>query len=298
MSDTLDIADPAAAERLAEELGAGRLAVVPTDTVYAIVADAFAPQATRRLLRARGAGRNRPLPVLVDRPRQISGLTQGVTEAVDRLVAAYWPGPLTIALRAAEGLGWDLGNTAGTVALRQPDDDWLRGVIAEVGPLAATGASRRGRPAATTVEEARTQLGEAVAVYVDGGPRAGRRSTIVDATRGEGVEVLRTGAIDAGDLARVAGGELEWGQRPDDAAPRLEPGGDDAPGDDGSGEASPDDDGPGDDRPGDDEPAANRNDGPGEGARDHDGGDDEVAGEARPATGGARAAEASRTEED
>ncbi len=276
MSETLDIADPTAAERLAEELGAGRLAVVPTDTVYAVVADAFAPQATRRLLRARGAGRNRPLPVLVDRPRQIAGLAQGVTEAVDRLVAAYWPGPLTIALRVADGLGWDLGNTAGTVALRQPDDDWLRGVIAEVGPLAATGACRRGRPAATTIEEARTQLGEAVALYLDGGPCEGHRSTIVDATRGERVEVLRTGAIDADDLARVAAGELDWGKRPDAAVPRVGPG---TAADDDAGDR---DSAAGDDDAGDDD------------AGEHDG----AAGQGRPAPAEPRSNEATRTEED
>lgn len=291
MSDTLDIADPAAAERLAEELGAGRLAVVPTDTVYAIVADAFAPQATRRLLRARGAGRNRPLPVLVERPRQISGLAQGVSEAVDRLVAAYWPGPLTIALRVADGLGWDLGNTAGTVALRQPDDDWLRDVIAEVGPLAATGACRRGKPPATTVDAAREQLGEAVALYLDGGVREERRSTIVDASRGEGIEVLRTGAIDADDLAQVAAGDLAWGARPDAEPDEVGAGQDEAAGRDGDGDG--------------DEPAERDGDGDAPAERDGDG--DEPAERADAgavpegtdrATGETMASEAARTEED
>gem|GEM_PF-1890709 len=282
MSDTLDIADPAAAERLAEELGAGRLAVVPTDTVYAIVADAFAPQATRRLLRARGAGRNRPLPVLVERPRQISGLAQGVSEAVDRLVAAYWPGPLTIALRAADGLGWDLGNTAGSVALRQPDDDWLRGVIAEVGPLAATGACRRGKPPATTIDAAREQLGEAVALYLDGGVRDEPRSTIVDATRGERVEVLRTGAIHADDLARVAAGELDWGVRADAEPGEVEPG-QAGPGELAPGQAGPGQVGPGEVGPGEGEPDA------------HAGGGGD---EADPAPGEPVGREHSRNEED
>jgi L-threonylcarbamoyladenylate synthase len=210
--------DPSAREQVADDLREGRLAVLPTDTIYAVVAEAFAPQATRRLIRARGLGRNRPLTVLIRSQRQVVGLAGDVSEAADRLIAAYWPGPLTLILRAAPSLNWDLGNNAGTVALRIPTDELVQSVIKEVGPLASSAANRKGGGLPTTVEGAREQLETAVSVYVDGGERAEPVSTIVDASRGDRVEVLREGAIPAAHVARVAAGELDWGTRPDETA--------------------------------------------------------------------------------
>lgn len=214
MSDTIALDDPTAHGRALEELAAGRLVVAPTDTVYVVIADAFSPAATRRLLRTRGSGRNRPLPVLIARPRQLNALSLEVGEAVDRLVATYWPGPLTIIVRSAPGMTWDLGNSAGTVALRMPDEDWLLDLGRETGPLAGSGAFRRGQPPTVDVAGVREQFGESVALYVDGGTRHGQPSTIVDASRGE-VEVLREGAVPAAHVAVVARGELGWGERPE-----------------------------------------------------------------------------------
>lgn len=202
MSETIAQADPLAAEQLTRELAAGRLAVVPTDTRYAIVADAFTPQATRRLMRARGAGRNRPVPVLIGSRRQLDGLAEEVTATIDRLAEEFWPGPLTLIVRAAAGLTWDLGNTLGTVAVRLPDEPWLQEVLVGHGPLAATGACRRGRPQADHVEAARTQLGDTVALYIDAGVRAEPLSTVVDLTRGQ-LEVRRVGAIAEEDLTAL-----------------------------------------------------------------------------------------------
>lgn len=203
------------AARASEQLRAGNLAVVPTDTVYALVAHAFDPDATRRLLRVRGAGRNRPLTILIRSERQVVGLAGDLSEHAERLAAAYWPGPLTLVVRAGQGLSWDLGNTSGTVAVRIPTDDLLQRVIGEVGPLASSGAHLRGKPVATTVADAADQLGDAVACYVDGGVRGGPPSTIVDATGQDRVDVVREGAIPTEHIRAVAAGELDWGARPD-----------------------------------------------------------------------------------
>lgn len=215
MSETLEAEDPQTPERAAAALRDGQLVVLPTDTVYGVAADAFQPAATRRLLRARGGGRNRPLSLLIRSPRQVVGLAGDVPEAADRLLAAYWPGPLTVVLRAAPGMSWDLGNDAGTVALRIPTDELLLGLIKEIGPLACTGAKRRGRPQPATVEQAREQLGDAVACYVDGGERLEAASTIVDATHGETIRVLRAAAIPSEHVEQVAAGRLDWGARPE-----------------------------------------------------------------------------------
>ena len=206
-----------ARERAVEALREGGLVVLPTDTVYGIVADAFNPHATRRLLRARGGGRNRPLPVLIRSPRQVVGLAGDVPESADRLMAAYWPGPLTLVLRAVPGLTWDLGNTADRLGLRIPTDEDLLAIVKEVGPLACTSAKKRRGTLGTTVETVREDFAATVACFVDGGELAGPLSTIVDASRGEQIEVLRAGAIPAEHILEVAAGNLDWGERPEAA---------------------------------------------------------------------------------
>lgn len=210
MSEVISTDDATARERAATALRDHGLVVAPTDTVYGVLADAFAQDATQRLLIAREGGRAAPLTVLIRSPRQIVGLTDDANEAADRLMAAFWPGPLTLVFTAGEALGWDLGDTRGTVALRMPADDLLHELIADIGPLACSGANRAGDPPPTTVEQAREALGDAVAVYLDAGTRDETPSTVVDVSRG-GAEILRLGAISADEVVRVATGAVDWG---------------------------------------------------------------------------------------
>lgn len=176
---------------------AGEVVVIPTDTVYGIGCDAFSPEAVMAVLDAKGRGREMPPPVLVPDVRTLDGLARSVPTWVRDLVAEAWPGPLTVILHAQNSLVWDLGETRGTVALRMPDDEIALAVLSEVGPMAVTSANRTGQPPARTVLDAATQLGPAVAVYVDGGPREDNQpSTIVDCT-GEHPEVVRAGAFPA-----------------------------------------------------------------------------------------------------
>lgn len=225
MSDTVSLDEyDTAYDRAMEVLRAGGLVVLPTDTVYGVVADAFNPQATSKLRSAKRRGRQHPVPVIIRSPRQVTGMVADVPEAADRLMAAYWPGPLTLVFAVADGLTWDLGNTRGTVALRMPVDDLAMALVAEIGPLACTGANRHGQPVGATVGEAREQLGSAAALYVDGGPRTARPSTIVDVTGAE-TTVLRAGAIPPGHVLEVASGALGWGQQPAVSSAELSMGG-------------------------------------------------------------------------
>lgn len=208
-------------ERVVEALRAGELVVVPTDTVYAVVADAFQSEATARIFAARHASRQAPLTVFVRSPRQLNGLTERRTEQADRLVAACWPGPLTLVLPAADGVFWDLGDARGTVALRMAPEQLLLDVIAEVGPVAGSAASSAGGPPPTTVEIARDALGDAVSLYVDAGKRDATVSTIVDASRG-GAEVLRVGAVSADEVVAIASGAVGWGRPTEPAEPAEE----------------------------------------------------------------------------
>jgi L-threonylcarbamoyladenylate synthase len=183
----------------------GELVVLPTDTVYGVGADAFSPAAVTRLLAAKGRGREKPPPVLVGSVRAASALVDDLGPWGQQLIDEFWPGGLTIVCRAQRTLNWDLGDTKGTVAVRMPEDPVTLALLKETGPMAVTSANLTGKPPATTAEQAREQLGDAVAVYLDGGPSAGgQASTMVDLT-GEFPRMLRSGAISIGRLREIAG---------------------------------------------------------------------------------------------
>ena len=203
-----DVTDPntwgPAVDEAVNAISRGGLVVLPTDTVYGIGADAFDATAVAALLAAKGRGRQMPPPVLVPDVRTLDGLATEVPEEARRLVEAFWPGGFTIILRAQPSLQWDLGETRGTVALRMPDHEAALALLRRTGPLAVSSANKSGQPAALDVDDARAQLGDAVSVYLDGGPAPGGvASTIVDAT-GPQLRVVRDGAVSMDALREVA----------------------------------------------------------------------------------------------
>jgi len=182
----------------------GGLIVLPTDTVYGIGADAFTPRAVSMLLAAKGRGRNMPPPVLVGTVRAAAALVESLGSFGQDLIDEFWPGPLTLVFRASPTLQWDLGDTMGTVAVRMPLHPVALELLKQTGPMAVSSANLTGSPSATTAGEAERQLGESVAVYLDGGPCAdGVPSTILDLT-GALPRLLRAGAISVDRLRKVA----------------------------------------------------------------------------------------------
>lgn len=187
----------------ADAVRRGRLVVMPTDTLYGIGADAFDRTAVAALLAAKGRGRDMPVPVLVGSWRTLEGLMTRVPPHVRDLVRAFWPGGLTLVVRHAPSLRWDLGDARGTVAVRMPLHPVALELLGRTGPMAVSSANISGRPPATTADDAIAQLGDAVEVYLDGGPTpAAVPSTIVDCT-GEVPVVLREGAVDLAALREV-----------------------------------------------------------------------------------------------
>ncbi len=181
----------------------GQLVVLPTDTVYGIGADAFNPAAVSALLAAKGRGRNMPPPVLVGSVRAAAALTESLGAFGQDLIDEFWPGPLTLVFRASPTLMWDLGETLGTVAVRMPLHPVALDLLRRTGPMAVSSANRHGLPAAATAAEAEDQLGDSIAVYLDGGPCADNvPSTILDLT-GTVPRVLRAGALSADALRKV-----------------------------------------------------------------------------------------------
>ena len=209
MSKVYDCAVPESrAAGLAAAAGAvrtGQLVVLPTDTLYGLGCDAFSSAAVQGLLDAKGRGRDMPVPVLVGSWSTVDGLVLGVSPEARRLIEAFWPGGLSIVLRHAPSLAWDLGDTRGTVMLRMPLHPVALELLREVGPMAVSSANRSGQPPATTAGQARDQLGDRVPVLLDGGPAsAAVPSTVVDLTADDPL-VLREGAVSAAQIGEVLG---------------------------------------------------------------------------------------------
>ncbi len=182
-------------------LAAGELVVLPTDTVYGLAADAFEPAAVRRLLEAKGRDRDMPPPVLVASPTTLDALATDIPSYLRDMISELWPGPLTVICHQQPSLSWDLGDTRETVAVRMPDNPYALALLKQTGPLAVSSANTSGEPAAEDIEAAELMLGDAVAVYLDGGPAAGAvPSTIVDVT-GRTPRIAREGAVPASVLA-------------------------------------------------------------------------------------------------
>lgn len=181
----------------------GELVVLPTDTVYGIGADAFTPTAVTDLLEAKGRGRDMPVPVLVGSVRAANALVEEMSPYGNDLIEAFWPGALTLVCRHGPSLAWDLGEAKGTVALRMPLQQLALDVLGEAGPTAVSSANRSGLPPATTADQAESQLGDSIEVYLDDGPSAESvPSSIIDLT-GPVPRLLREGAISTEKLREV-----------------------------------------------------------------------------------------------
>lgn len=209
MSQTVDATDPQSREHAidtaVDAVKAGRLVVMPTDTLYGIGCDAFDNEAVNALLRAKGRGPDMPVPVLVGSWTTIEGLVREYTYNMRRLVEAFWPGGLSMVVNQAPSLPWNLGDTRGTVMLRMPMHPVAIELLQRTGPIAVSSANISGQAPATNVQMAKDQLGSDVNTYIDGGEATvGVASTIVDLASGR-PRILREGAISAEKISQVLG---------------------------------------------------------------------------------------------
>ena len=204
-------------------IGHKDLVVLPTDTVYGLACDAFSHEGVKKLLAAKGRDRQSPPPVLIGNVAALEGLAQDIPALAHKLAETFWPGALTLILKAQPSLTWDLGETKGTVALRMPDHKIALALLQETGPLAVSSANLTGEPAAITCQQAEGYLGSKVKVYLDGGSSPkGEASTIldmtdlVDAVDDSGglkttgkARIVRRGALSIDKLKLVLGEHLE-----------------------------------------------------------------------------------------
>jgi L-threonylcarbamoyladenylate synthase len=196
-------------ERAVAALERGGLIVYPTETLYGLGADATRADAVLRLADLKGRDRDKPVSVLVASRAMLDEIASSVSPAAESLMAAFWPGPLTIALPARAEVLPRLTGGSGTIAARVSSHPSAQAIVAALGrPLTATSANPGGSPPAGDVAAARAYFGGRVDVYVDGGPSAsGPASTVVDCST-PSPRLLREGAIPLDRLEVVAGVRL------------------------------------------------------------------------------------------
>ena len=190
-------------------LRAGGLVGLPTETVYGLAALATNAEAVSRIFTVKGRPPTHPLIVHLPDASHAARWASVLPDGFDALAAALWPGPLTIVAPAAAGVPAVITGGRPTVALRVPAHPATAEVLARLdAAVAAPSANRFGQVSPTTAADVVADLGDDVDLVLDGGPcEVGVESTIVDLS-GSAPEVLRTGAVDANELASILGCEV------------------------------------------------------------------------------------------
>lgn len=203
----MPILGPNRVDEIVRALQAGGVVGIPTDTVYGLAAMPGNVEAVHALADLKGRSNQQPIAVLFD---DVGGVEPFVedTDALER-IERFWPGALTVVLRARPGLATAALTDVGTLGLRQPDDDLARSVIRACGGgLAVSSANRTGEPPALSAEEVVAAFGDELLV-LDGGERPGGTASTVLNLAVDPPAVLREGPIDASEVlaALGAGGE-------------------------------------------------------------------------------------------
>jgi tRNA threonylcarbamoyl adenosine modification protein (Sua5/YciO/YrdC/YwlC family) len=179
----------------------GQLAVIPTDTSYAVIADAFHPGAIALMRLAKRQTPEIPIPVATATIEMANGVANFSNLATD-LVNVFWPGPLTLLTRSQASLSWPICDHRTALSIRVPDYEKAKQILSAIGPVAMTGAQLAGQSSVQNVELALSALGDRVAVYLDAGNLAHNVSTVVDATTSN-LRLLRQGSITLEQIRQI-----------------------------------------------------------------------------------------------
>ncbi|CAB3396290.1 L-threonylcarbamoyladenylate synthase [Kyrpidia spormannii] len=201
--------DPAILEAAAF-LSRGETVAFPTETVYGLGADALDPAAVDKIYVAKGRPGDNPLIVHIAEKRQVDDLAKEIFPAAERLMEAFWPGPLTVVLPAANRVPRRTTGGLDTVAIRMPAHPVAAAILRVTGiPVAAPSANRSGRPSPTTAKDVWEDLAGRIPLLVDGGPAGiGVESTVIGWPQGRPV-ILRPGGISPEELQDVLGEPVE-----------------------------------------------------------------------------------------
>jgi L-threonylcarbamoyladenylate synthase len=223
MADTLATHDPTmfatAVERAAELLRCGEIVALPTETVYGLAANALDAEAVAKIYTIKGRPAHNPIIVHVADLDMARRCVAAWPESATHLAHSFWPGPLTLVLPRAEIIPNLVTAGGATVGVRWPSHPFMQAVIRACGfPLAAPSANLSNSISPTTAEHVHRQLGDQLALIVDGGPaQVGIESTVIDLTT-QPPRVLRPGMIHEESLLAVLG-EREMQPQPSATIP-------------------------------------------------------------------------------
>ncbi|MCU1284639.1 MAG: translation factor [Acidobacteriales bacterium] len=193
---------------IADRIKAGQVVGMPTDTFYGLAVDPLNLRAVDRIYEIKSRSRHKALSLIVESIEQIEDLAQPLQGDFYALARRFWPGPLTVIVKASSRLPLKVTANTGNVAVRVPSAEIPVALVRATGfPITATSANLSGAAECTTAESVREQLGDRIPLIVDGGtsPRV-VASTIVDLTDEEnGWRIIREGAISADSIMEVLG---------------------------------------------------------------------------------------------
>ncbi len=199
-----DEPEPDLVRYVVSHLAAGKVAALPTDTFYGLAVDPVNLRAVEQIYEIKTRAKHKPLSLLIGSVEHGYELARDLDTAFDRLAERFWPGPLTIIVKAGSRLPLRVTAHTGNVALRVPEAAIPRAIVDGLGlPITATSANLRGLPECTWAGCVREQLGGQVPLIVDGGPTArSMPTTIVDLSGGgNSWMILREGAIPTHEIA-------------------------------------------------------------------------------------------------
>ncbi len=188
----------------------GGVIAYPTDTLYGLGSHYLSVEAVRRIYRVKGRPVGKGLPLLLSGVGEMGLLALETPPLALALAEAFWPGALTLVLKARPGIPAEITGEGGMVAVRVPDHSIPRRLaVGAGGPIIGTSANVSGGPDPITAQDVERALGDAVDCIVDGGPAPkGKPSTVVDLT-GSRPRVARLGAVGVAELEAVMGCKLE-----------------------------------------------------------------------------------------
>jgi len=178
--------------------------VFPTDTVYGLGTDPRTKESVARLIEVKRRPSDLPLPLLVGSVEQLMDVVPLTQLALD-LCNEYLPGPLTLVIPYTRGEFLQLTAGSGSLGLRIPDNDFCQRLTCKWGPMIGTSANIHGNPSALSIHDARSQFGDRISLYLDGGMASKAISSTVIEVIGDDISLLREGVIPWSSLERFHG---------------------------------------------------------------------------------------------
>lgn len=195
-----------ALDRAEAAIRLGQVVAIPTDALYALVADPFDLRAVRQVYHAKGRENHRPLPIFVRDALMVEELVREVTPRFQVLARRFWPGPLTIIMTASPTLPLRATGNTGRLAVRHAKSRLVDELLTRLDqPLIATSANLSGRPTCTSGIEVFGVMDGRVDLVLDGGPSIGIGATTLDITEVDW-RLIREGAIQRAEIAECLDG--------------------------------------------------------------------------------------------